>query len=99
MLVEQIRAKIKFLRFRAQIKAKEYGKTTSLPLKLNAVQRKKKEGTPTNQLASSYPKMAFKSSSTVLMGIMLNFSTSTFSTFGVRNAGKLGPKRIFFTPK
>ncbi len=33
--------------------------------------------------------MAFRSSSAVVMGIMLNFSTSTFRMFGVMNAGRM----------
>jgi len=38
-------------------------------------------------LISYEPKIAFRSSSGVLMGLMLNLSTSTFSTFGVTKAG------------
>ena len=43
--------------------------------------------------------IALRSSSGVLIGIMLNFSTSTLRIFGVMNAGKLGPKRISFMPR
>ena len=32
-------------------------------------------------------------------GMMLNFSTSTFRTFGVTNAGRLGPRRMFLMPR
>src|SRR5690554_6691527 len=45
------------------------------------------------------PRISLRSSSTILMGIMLKLSTSTLSTFGVIKAGKLGPSRIFLTPK
>ena len=38
-----------------------------------------------------------KSSSAVLMGIMLNFSTRTLSTFGVTIVGRLGSMRMFLT--
>jgi len=43
--------------------------------------------------------MAFRSSSGVEMGIMLNLSTNTLRMFGVMKAGKLGPSRISFKPK
>lgn len=43
--------------------------------------------------------MAAMSSCTVPIGLMLKFSTSTLATFGDRNAGSVGPRRIPFTPK
>ncbi len=33
------------------------------------------------------------------MGMMLKFSTSTLSTAGVTNAGRLGPRRMFLMPR
>jgi hypothetical protein len=50
----------------------------------------------------SFLRVYFKSlaisSSTVVFGVMLNFSTSTFNTFGETNAGSLGPSVISFIP-
>lgn len=46
-----------------------------------------------------YPSMALRSSSGVEIGFMLNFSTSTFSTFGDTNAGSDGPSLISFIPR
>ena len=43
--------------------------------------------------------MAFKSSSAVVVGMILNFSTSAFSILGVMNAGRLGPTRMSLMPK
>ena len=43
--------------------------------------------------------MALRSSSGVLMGMILNFSTSTLRTLGETKAGRLGPSRMFFTPR
>ena len=40
-----------------------------------------------------------RSSSTVVFGMILKFSTSTFSTFGETNAGSLGPSIMFLTPR
>ena len=45
------------------------------------------------------PRMAFKSSSGVVMGIMLKFLTSTSSTLGVTKAGSDGPSRMFLMPR
>jgi hypothetical protein len=39
-----------------------------------------------------YPNIFFKSSSGVLIGVILYFSTRTCSTFGEINAGSVGPK-------
>ena len=39
------------------------------------------------------------SSSTVPIPAMPNFSTSTLATFGERNAGRVGPRWMFFTPR
>lgn len=46
-----------------------------------------------------YFMIAARSSSTVLMGMMLNLSTSTLRMFGVMKAGRLGPRRMSFMPK
>ena len=46
-----------------------------------------------------YPRIAFRSASGVLMGIMLKFFTSTSRTFGVMKAGRLGPNRMFLIPR
>lgn len=43
---------------------------------------------------SSYPRMAFRSSSGVVMGLMLNLSTRTWRTLGEVNAGSDGPSRM-----
>jgi hypothetical protein len=48
---------------------------------------------------ASYPKIAFKSASGVVIGAMLNFSTKSDSTDGVTNAGRLGPRRMFLMPR
>jgi len=47
----------------------------------------------------SHPKIAARSSSAVAMGLMSKFFTRVSSTFGVRNAGKDGPRRIPFIPR
>ena len=39
------------------------------------------------------------SSSTVVMPAMPNLLTRRFVTFGERNAGRVGPKRMFLTPR
>jgi len=46
-----------------------------------------------------YPKMAFKSSSAVPMGLMSKFFTRVSSTLGVMNAGSYGPRRMPLIPK
>lgn len=45
------------------------------------------------------PRIVARSSSAVLIGMMLNLSTSTSSTGGVTNAGNLGPSRTFLMPR
>ena len=47
----------------------------------------------------AFPRHSARSFSTVEIGMMLNFSTSTLSTFGVTNAGRLGPSRMFLIPR
>ena len=42
---------------------------------------------------------AFRSASTVVVGLIANFSTSTFSTAGVTNAGSVGPRRMLLMPR
>ncbi len=49
--------------------------------------------------AGSYPSIAFRSSSGVVMGMMLKFFTSTSMTLGVRKAGSEGPRRMFLIPR
>lgn len=49
--------------------------------------------------ACRYSKNCFKSSSTVPMPAIPKRSTSTWVTFGLRNAGSVGPRWIFFTPR
>ena len=44
-------------------------------------------------------RILFKSWSGVVMGMMLNFSTSTFRMLGVMNAGRLGPSLMSLMPK
>ena len=46
-----------------------------------------------------YPKNIFKSSSTLVIPPIPKLSTKTLATFGDKNAGNVGPKCIFFTPK
>jgi len=46
-----------------------------------------------------YPRIAFRSSSGVVMGMMLKFFTSTSMTLGVRKAGREGPRRMFLIPR
>jgi hypothetical protein len=41
--------------------------------------------------------MALRSSSGVVMGLLSKFSTSTFNTFEMMKAGRLGPKRMPLT--
>lgn len=48
---------------------------------------------------SIYPMRFFISSATLLIPPIPNFSTNTLVTFGDRNAGSVGPRWIFFTPK
>ena len=53
------------------------------------------------QARSSYsdnPK-SFKSSSTLPIPAIPKLSTNTFATFGDKNAGSVGPRWIFFTPR
>ena len=45
------------------------------------------------------PKNFSISSSTVPIPAMPKFSIKTFATFGLRNAGSVGPRWIFFTPR
>ena len=45
------------------------------------------------------PKNILRSFSTSVIPAMPNFSTRTFTTLGDKNAGKVGPKWIFFTPR
>ena len=40
-----------------------------------------------------------KSSSTLVIPPIPKFSTRTLATFGERNAGRVGPKWMFLTPK
>ncbi len=61
--------------------------------------KKIKEKNPKKGIGVVYFIIALRSSSGVLIGIMLNFSTSTLSMFGVMNAGKLGPIRMSFIPR
>ena len=49
--------------------------------------------------ARTYPRIAFRSASGVVMGLMLKVSTRKFSTFGVMNAGRLGPSLMFLIPR
>ena len=50
-------------------------------------------------IVGGYPKMAAKSSSGVLMGMILNFSTKMFKTLGETKAGRLGPRRMSLMPR
>ena len=43
--------------------------------------------------------MAAMSDWASLIGMRLNFSTSTFSTFGVTKAGSVGPRRMLRMPR
>src|SRR6185369_13732924 len=45
------------------------------------------------------PRAALRSASAVVMGPILKFSTRKLSTFGVMNAGSVGPSFIFFIPR
>ena len=49
--------------------------------------------------ASAYPNIAFRSSFGFVIAITFNLSCSTFTTAGVRNAGRLGPNRMFLIPR
>jgi len=62
------------------------------------------EARPTKPLASSstncsYPRIAFRSASGVLMGLISKFFTNTSRTLGVMKAGRLGPRRMFLIPR
>ena len=46
-----------------------------------------------------YPRIAFRSDSGVVIGLILKVFTSVASIFGETNAGRLGPKRIFLIPR
>ena len=50
---------------------------------LSQSEKKERRAPCRPEFPGGYPKMAFRSSSTVFMGMMLKLSTSTFSTFGV----------------
>ena len=50
-------------------------------------------------LSPLYPNICFKSCSGVVVGAILNFSTSTLRTVGDTKAGSDGPSLIFFIPK
>lgn len=43
--------------------------------------------------------ISFKSSTGVVIGEILNFSTKIFKTFSETKAGKVGPSLIFFIPR
>ena len=45
------------------------------------------------------PRIAFRSSSGVVIGAILKFSTRKFRTLGEMNAGSVGPSRIFLMPR
>lgn len=45
------------------------------------------------------PRICLRSCSGVVIGAIWKLSTSTFSTLGVMKAGRLGPNRMFFTPR
>lgn len=45
------------------------------------------------------PRICLRSCSGVVIGAIWNVSTSTFKTLGVIKAGRVGPSRMFFTPK
>ena len=47
----------------------------------------------------SAPKNSSRSSSTVPIPEIPKFSTKVFATFGLRNAGRVGPRWIFFTQR
>ena len=49
--------------------------------------------------SSFQPTRSFMSSSTDPMPAMPKFSTSTLATFEERNAGRVGPRWMFFTPR
>lgn len=49
--------------------------------------------------SASVSKKSFRSSSTVLIPEMPKFSTKTLATLGLRNAGRVGPRWMFFTPR
>ena len=52
----------------------------------------------TKHKTNHIPKI-FISSSTVVIPAIPKFSTNTFAIFGERNAGRVGPRWIFFTPR
>ena len=52
----------------------------------------------TNYCYFANPK-SFKSSSTLPIPAIPKLSTNTFATFGDKNAGSVGPRWIFFTPR
>ena len=47
----------------------------------------------------NYFKNMFKSSSTLVIPPIPKFSTNTLATLGERNAGNVGPRWIFLTPR
>ena len=60
--------------------------------------RLSKENRQKTDFVDYLPKNSFKSSSTVPIPAMPNVSVRIFATFGERNAGRVGPRWIFFTP-
>ena len=64
---------------------------------MQAIKKGKKRGN--RRGGRVYFIIALRSSSAVLIGIILNFSTSTFRMFGVMKAGRLGPMRMSFMPR
>ena len=47
----------------------------------------------------NYPRIAFRSSSGVVIDIILNLSTKIFNTLGEIKAGKVGPSLMLLTPR
>ncbi|GEM_PF-380116 len=54
---------------------------------------------PPRLFYAAFFRMSARSVLASLIGIRLNFSTSTFKTSGVINAGKVGPRRILRMPR
>ncbi len=50
-------------------------------------------------LSSIYPINIFKSSSTFVIPAIPKLSTKTLATFGDKNAGSVGPRCMFLTPR
>ena len=75
------------------------GGLPTIPPRLSDTRRKPGGNTAAAYFTAPTPSMASRSFCAVVTGMMLNFSTSTFSTAGVTKAGSVGPRRMVLMPR